>query len=400
MEEGNQEVLFTIGEFASKAGVTLRTLRYYDKIGLLKPCGHKESGHRLYSRQDFARLQKILTLKFIGMNLEDIANIVKYDISDKDFKKSLEIQGKIIDEKIQHMKMVRNAVDETLQMVDKTETLNWDKFVNIINLLNMDKKWSSQYENASNLRARIRIHELFSTNKYGWMEWFFDQLHLPESVKILELGCGDASLWMKNYNKIPSKWDITLTDFSQGMLKDAQHNLANNKGRFKFKLVDVLDIPYENNSFDVVIANNMLYHVNDREKAFSEIHRVIRRDGYFFASTVGKNHMAELRQIAARLGADIGEAASKNYTESFQLENGFNQVSKWFKKVIINRYEDNLIITEAEALVDYLFSIPGNVKEKIDDDKLKIFIKSLEDEIIKSKGIFITKDTGFFEGRK
>jgi DNA-binding transcriptional MerR regulator len=211
--EEREEMLFTIGEFASKAGVTLRTLRYYDKIGLLKPCTHKDSGHRLYSRQDFARLQKILTLKFIGMPLEDIANIIKYDISDKDFKKSLEIQGKIINEKIQHMKMVKGAIDETLQMADEKESLNWDKFVNIINLLNMDKKWGIQYENASNLRARIRIHELFSTNKYGWMEWFFDQLHLPEKVKILELGCGDASLWLKNLNKIPLSWEITLQIF-------------------------------------------------------------------------------------------------------------------------------------------------------------------------------------------
>ncbi|MDP4178390.1 MAG: methyltransferase domain-containing protein [Bacillota bacterium] len=396
----NEEKLFTIGEFASKAGITLRTLRYYDKIGLLKPCAHKESGHRLYSRQDFARLQKILTLKFIGMSLEDISNIVKNDTNDNSFKNSLEIQGKIIDEKIHHMTMVKSAINEALHMTNENEAVNWDKFVNIINVLNMDKKWSIQYQNASNLRARIRIHELFSINKYGWMEWFFDQLSLPQNAKILEIGCGDASLWIKNYKKIPLSWDITLTDFSEGMLKDAQINLANYKSRFKLKLVDVRDIPYEDSSFDAVIANNMLYHVDNKEQAFSEIHRVLKDGGHFYASTVGKKHMAELRQIAEKLGTEMSESDNKNYTESFQLENGFTIVSKWFKEVIIKRYEDNLIITDAEALMDYLFSIPENFREKINDSKLKVFEQSLKEEIKKLNGIFITKDTGFFYGVK
>lgn len=79
--------LFTTGEFAKKAGVTIRTLRYYDKIGLLVPSSHNELGHRLYSKEDFGKLQKILTLKFIGLSLEDIANIMKYDLNHKDFKK-------------------------------------------------------------------------------------------------------------------------------------------------------------------------------------------------------------------------------------------------------------------------------------------------------------------------
>jgi DNA-binding transcriptional MerR regulator len=264
----NSKSLFTIGEFASRAGVTLRTLRYYDKIGLLSPCAHKESGHRLYSRQDFARLQKIMTLKFIGLSLEEIAKIIKYDVSDEDFRKSLEIQYNIMDEKISHINMIKGAIGETLHMLNSEGTHNWEKFVNIINVINMDKNWLEQYENASNLRSRIKIHELYSANKYGWMRWYFEQLDIPENSKILELGCGDGSFWYKNLDRIPSGWDITLTDFSHGMLEDAKNALKGSSHSFKFKIVDAQSIPCEDETFDVVLANHMLYHVSDKERAF------------------------------------------------------------------------------------------------------------------------------------
>lgn len=398
--DGINQELFTIGEFAARANVTQRTLRYYDRIGLLKPSAHNNLGHRLYTRQDFARLQKILTLKFIGLSLEDISSIIRYDISDMDFKKSLEIQRDIIEDKVRHMHMVMEAIDETLHMIEDENVLNWDKFINIINVINMDKNWMEQYENASNLKARIRIHELFSTNKKGWMRWFFEELNLPPNARILEVGCGDATLWSKNSERIPPGWDITLTDFSAGMLKDAKENLGKLSQRFKFKLADVQDIPYEGLSFDAVIANNMLYHVPDIEKALSEIRRVLKVGGCFFASTVGRNHMAKMRDVVSEFDSELITTRSFDLTEKFQLENGMELVSKWFNDVALKRYEDNLIVTEAEPLVDYIFSMPGNVKNTFTEQKLKKLINFLQNKISKTGGIFISKDTGFFRGIK
>lgn len=393
--------LYIIGDFAKKAGVTLRTLRYYDKIGLLKPSACNSAGHRLYSTQDFAKLQKILTLKFIGLSLEEIANIMKYDINDKDFKKSLEIQREIIDEKIQHMFMVRKAIEEAIHIEDSDSTVNWDKFINIINIINLDKSWLEQYENASNLRARIRIHELYSTNKTGWMEWFFKQLDIPDTSSILELGCGDASLWSKNFDNIPNGWNITLTDFSLGMLKDAKKNLDDKAKRFNFKIVDAHSIPFEAESFDVVIANHMLYHLSDIDTALSEIYRVLKPGGYFFASTVGKNHMAEMRSIASEFDSDaLTSTGWKSLTQKFQLENGMEQLNKYFNDVKLKRYDDNLIVTKPEPIIDYILSMPGNTKEMLDDENLNRLIKFINGKIKKEGNVFITKDTGYFLGRK
>lgn len=392
--------LFGIGEFAKKAAVTGRTLRYYDRIGLLKPSSTDAFGRRYYSREDFAKLQKILTLKFIGLSLNEISDIIKYDVSESGFRKSLEIQREIIGKKIHHMKMVANAIDEALAVQEARDAVDWDKIINIINVVNMDNNWMKQYENASNLRARISIHELYSTNKHGWMPWFFEQLDIPNDSKILELGCGDGSLWAKNIYRVPKGWEITLTDFSQGMLKDAERLLGKDAHRFNFNVVDAQSIPYENESFDVVIANHMLYHVPDMDKAFSEIYRVLRHKGQFFASTVGRSHMAGMRNIIAMFEPDIVNSATFSHTERFQLESGIGMVSKWFKNVEIKRYQDSLKVTDAGALIDYMFSMPGNIKETMTVDKLKAMVKYLND-IIKSEGaIRIGKDTGFFHGIK
>lgn len=397
--EKNEPDFFTIGVFAEKAGVTLRTLRYYDKISLMKPSAYSAAGHRLYSNQDFARLQQILTLKFIGFSLDDIKQIAQSDVTDKNFVKSLEIQKKIMKQRVQHTLMVIKAIDEAIQMENKAD-ISWDKFTNIINVINSDKKLLEQYENASNLRARMNIHEMYSVNKYGWMRWCFDKLNMPNKSKILELGCGDASLWKKNKQRITSGLDITLSDFSKGMLNDAKINLGKESENFKFQIIDAQDIPYDDCSFDIVIANHMLYHVDNIGKALSEIYRVLKPDGYFYSSTVGENHMIEIRNIMVKFKSETMDIRSSDITSRFKLENGSDKLEKLFDNIKMKRYKDNLIVTEVTPIIDYIFSMPGNVRQSFNEERLYKLTKYLEARIATEGGIYITKDTGFFKCHK
>jgi len=65
-----------VGELAKLAGLTVRTLRYYDQIGLYSPSGHTESGHRIYTESDIARLQQILSLKELGLSLDQVKSVI------------------------------------------------------------------------------------------------------------------------------------------------------------------------------------------------------------------------------------------------------------------------------------------------------------------------------------
>ena len=77
-------------------------------------------------------------------------------------------------------------------------------------------------------------------------------------------------------SRIPSTWDITLSDLSSGMLDSAWRNLVVTGRNYKFKEIDAQEIPFEDETFDAVIANHMLYHVPDKPKAIAEIKRVLK----------------------------------------------------------------------------------------------------------------------------
>ena len=68
--------IWKVGELAKITGLTVRTLRFYDQIGLFSPSEHSDAGHRLYNEADLSRLQQILSLKELGLTLEEIRSIV------------------------------------------------------------------------------------------------------------------------------------------------------------------------------------------------------------------------------------------------------------------------------------------------------------------------------------
>jgi Methylase involved in ubiquinone/menaquinone biosynthesis len=390
------KVLYTAGIFAKKAGITLKTIHHYHKEGLLCPSGYNEAGYRLYSDEDFQKLQKILTLKFIGFSLDEIKELIKSDYLKNNVRESLNMQMDIIDEKINHLVLVKKAINEAELMMDNESSLDWTKFTNIIKIINTEKIWLNQYKNSANLSARISLHDLFSTNKYGWHKWLYDQLGLCEDINVLELGCGNASLWLRNVDRIPKNCKITLTDISEGMLEDARKNLGDYSKNFNFNHADAQNIPYEDNSFDVVIADHIFYHISDKQKALSEIRRVLKSNGYLFLSTIGKNHLIELRELLKEYKSNIVIAQS-DFAEDFGLENGAEQISNYFDAIELLRYEDSLIVSEIEPIINYLYSTTGNSKEVLVGENLKNFEKLVENKMKVTGSIFITKDTGVFK---
>jgi len=254
---------------------------------------------------------------------------------------------------------------------------------------------SDQYRDSSNLDSRVEIHKGFSTNSYGWFNWVFDVLSkLPANAKILELGSGPAYLWKECSSRIPANWDITLSDLSSGMVDAAWRNLVVTGRNFKFKEIDAQSIPFEDETFDAVIANFMLYHVPDRPKALSEIKRVLKPGGHLIAATVGENHMREALHWTQQVG---GEALARPSVQ-FTLENGFDQLASAFSKVELTRYSDSLRVTEVKPLIAYMLSnVPTG--DLIESELLNVE-KELTKEL-KTKGeILITKDSGLFEAVK
>ena len=383
---------YSSGEFARMAHVTLRTVRYYDKQDILKPSLVTESGARFYTDEDFARLQQILLLKYLGFSLDDIREMT---IGDSDYHfmlNSLNIQLRLVRDRIEQMQLVEKAIQDTAQMIKEQHTIDWSQMLNLIHLTGMEKSLKNQYQNATNISSRINLHSLYSQNRQGWFPWIFEQCRISPGLRILELGCGDGTLWTDNLSLLPEDISITLSDISSGMLRDARRAIGSSDTRFAFRAFDCRKIPCKDESFDLVIANHVLFYCDDIPAVLKDVRRVLAPGGRFLCSAYGKAHMQEVSQLVQDFDERIVLSADRLY-ERFGRENGQSILAPFFPKAQWLSYEDCLLVQDAEPLISYVLSCHGNQNQYI-LDRYKEFRAYTARKT--AKGFRITKDAGVF----
>jgi ubiquinone/menaquinone biosynthesis C-methylase UbiE len=247
---------------------------------------------------------------------------------------------------------------------------------------------TDQYKKADNLQARIAMHERFSTNSENWFNWLFDHLQLPDDARILEIGCGPGDLWQQNQAQIPSKWQLLLTDISEGMLLKARENL----GALSLRqcCISADWIPFPENSFDAVVGNHMIYHIPNHQRGLSEIQRVLTPRGKLFTATNGENHLKELYEII--LGFDPNyqiETGLINYT----LESGEELLQQSFCNLQRIDFPNDLHITEVAPLMDYIYSL-WSIDQDFFQGNKEQFQEYLQELLDQSGAIFIQKSVG------
>ena len=383
--------MYSSGEFAEKAHVTLRTIRYYDKMNLLKPSMHTEAGARLYSDQDFAKLQQILLFKYLGFSLEEIREMTLASAEPHFLNESLKIQKRLLQERQEELQSMILAVDRTSEALEQKHEIDWEQMMNLIHLTDMETELRTQYQNATNINARIALHRDFSMNPEGWFPWLFRQMPLKPGMKVLELGCGNGALWLENLKRVPSEIHILLSDSSEGMVREVQRRLSADQ-RFSFQTIDMNQIPFPDQSFDLVIANHVLFYSNDLNHTLKEIRRVLKPEGVLAASTYGAKHMKEITELVQEFNPEI-RLAAENLYDQFGLENGEAILKPYFGSVMSRRYEDSIEISEADPLISYILSCHGN-QNRLLLDHYKEFHEYVEKKV--TDGFHITKDAGVF----
>ena len=387
---------YSSGEFARMAHVTLRTIRYYDKQNILPPSLITDTGARFYTDEDLARLQQILLLKYLGFSLEDIKEMTVNDTDYHFMTNSLNLQLKLIRDRIEQMQLVEKAIEDTCNAIQTEHSIDWSNMLHLIHLTGMEKSMKNQYKNASNISARINLHSLYSQNRQGWFPWIYEQCHIKPNMKILEIGCGDGTLWTSNLSLLPKNVTITLSDLSEGMLRDARRAIGTEDMRFTFQGFDCKQISYESESFDLVIANHVLFYCEDISQVCKEVHRVLKPDGLFLCSTYGSNHMVEVSQLVQGFDDRIVLSADKLY-EKFGLENGMEILAPYFSKIECKTYEDSLLVPDSEPLISYIFSCHGNQNQYLIDhyNDFRSYVKKQTDNVF-----HITKEAGIFLCKK
>ena len=379
---------YKTGQFAKLANVSERTIRYYDKIGLLKPSFVMENGYRQYSDLDLLKLQKILSLKHLGFSIEEIFPMV---MDNTNLKESFDLQIDLIEDKISHLQSLKDA----LKRASQTPNLSWNMILSLVQLSNEETNIIEQYKNAKNLNDRISLHEKYSTNKLGWFNWLFNQIDFSRVNRLLELGCGNGKLWQENRIDLRNR-EIFLTDISEGMVEEVRNKLGTD---FNCIVADAEKIPFKDSYFDSIIANHVLFYLNDLNLGLKEIDRVLKSDGILYCSTYGKNHMKEITEIVQNFDSRISLSNHSLY-DIFGLENGESILKEYFFNIQRMDYKDSLEITESKPLIDYIMSCHGNQNEIL-GPRLNEFKEYIEELFLKKNGkIFVTKQAGLFICKK
>lgn len=257
-----------------------------------------------------------------------------------------------------------------------------------MNTVNNSSEVKKQYADSGNLSTRISIHEKYSVNQQGFGNWIFSNYRIEPGMKVLELGCGTGDMWKDRGELIVKCGTLVLSDFSEGMVSTAKENVGT-FGNVEYRVIDIQDIPYEDSTFDVVIANMMLYHVPDLRKGLSEVRRVLKKGGTFYCATYGEHGIVEyLSALLGRYGVE------DKINKVFTLQNGAEILDRFFVNIEKCDYIDSLSVTDPDDMVEYIYSLSSmTTLSKVPKAEIReILVRNMKDGVLtvpKEYGMFI-----------
>ena len=202
--------LYRIGDFAAKAGVTVRAVRYYDRLGLLAPSSRSESGQRLYSDDDFARLQQIVTLKLIGLSLDEIKRLLTTEpaaIADL-----LERQKRVLRAQAEQYQRLSDTIERAQAALGRSQRADLHQFIEIIKAVTMHNQteWLSQFLSDSQQQklAEAEANAPFAQQRaqaQAWQALFAD---IQQQIDLDVHGPAAQAL--------VARWDALVAPMTQG----------------------------------------------------------------------------------------------------------------------------------------------------------------------------------------
>lgn len=201
----------TVGEVAKKMGVTVRTLQYYDKKGLLSPSAESEGGRRLYTDKDLVILHQIIALKSLGFSLDDIKHRLISLETPPDVATALTEQADSLRDKIKQLRASLTAIEQLREEVLQMQTVNFKKYADIIINLQME---NDSYHLIKRFDDDTLDHIRHRFNKESSLE-FMDQLNRL-SDEIIELQKAQVPPESDRCQEIvKAYWDL-ITEFTNG----------------------------------------------------------------------------------------------------------------------------------------------------------------------------------------
>lgn len=141
MENEEKAVYFSTGELSKYLHVSVRTIRYYDQIGLVTPSKKTAGGKRYYAPEDILDLQKILLLKSLNLSLDDSRSI----LAEQSMAAILQAHKTLLNEEVEHLTNSLKHTQSLLNLLDLKETLDWEDLISLVANADKEKEWNQYF---------------------------------------------------------------------------------------------------------------------------------------------------------------------------------------------------------------------------------------------------------------
>lgn len=264
------------------------------------------------------------------------------------------------------------------------------------------------YSTPSNLDAKYEVMREYGIAGATLEEWLLRRLDLPPDSRVLDVGCGQGRFLLP-IARGAQRGFVVGCDIAPGVLSELARTLVRDQLPAIVLIADAQALPFLDASFDVVMANHMLYHVEDIALAVGEGARVLGSGGVFVATTNGRGGMTEMHDLHVATMSELGIPYVAHEEHGFDLEGGAMFLKASFPEIEVWRFEDGFRSPSADAVTKYYMAtqlFQGPVNDAALDEAQRRAIEStyrrLAEEKIRALGsdLVVSKPVGAFVARK
>ena len=255
-----------------------------------------------------------------------------------------------------------------------------------------------QYSTEDNLRIRQEIHDKYTVPNVNFSEWALNALNLRGDERVLDVGCGNGLYYSRLRQRYPNVQYFGVDLFEKMLLS--------HPSPVNLSVANIAHLPFPNASFDVVMANHVLFMVEDVDQAIVEMRRLLKPGGLLMATTNSSNNMPELQVLMRRAmvllsrssGSSLSQA-SPSITERFSLENGAPLLARHFYAVVRYDLPSALVFHSTDPAMTYLETTrdmrEGTLPPDVEWDDVMVIMRQQINQLVKHLGeLVINKLTG------
>lgn len=388
--------LYTIGQLAKIAGISTKTLRVYERKGLLIPERNEDNSYRLYGEEAVRTLEKIQLMKWLDFSLDQIAEFLQlYETVSRE--KMLLEQKRLLEKKRAQLNTVIAHVDRAVQECKLGEQ-DSNAFLKALGTIVKNQR-------ADELVGRLARH---SNEPFGWSRYIVDTVGLEPGMQVLDAGAGWGNLWRCNEERLPEGLQVTCVDKPNTHMDTFCAFLEEQKQAGKFAnsefvfVRDDLETMSLESGYDRIFFNHTVSHIADRPALYRKFSEALAAKGILTCTWGGylfydrmQPYFREFFGSCPEL--DKGLAGHKERVDAWEQE-----LRAVFPVVEKHEYIINLHFATAEEFLEYIVQVCKPVREVL-EVRREEFLEYLgsKDALKNEQGEYeFTRDTFLFTCKK